>query len=150
MAYESYLYTAHKKTILKKRLVLSTMMYQCKWKQHSLMAILSFYYFNAKLGFEVIDHDIDPTSKNGEKLLNLYCKYNLTLLNILDFCDGIHARIHRYKSRIGKSILDYVFVSSDLKRILLQCVLMSKSSLRLGATSKAGKDFPTIVPLNPS
>ena len=23
--------------------VLSTMMYQCKWKQHSLMAILSFY-----------------------------------------------------------------------------------------------------------
>ena len=30
-------------TILRKQLVLSTMMYQCKWKQHSLMAILSFY-----------------------------------------------------------------------------------------------------------
>ena len=40
IAYESYLYTAHKKTILRKQLGLSTMMYQCKWKQHSLMAIL--------------------------------------------------------------------------------------------------------------
>ena len=30
--------------------------------------------FNAKLGFEVISHDMNPMPKNGEKLLNLFCK----------------------------------------------------------------------------
>ena len=124
MAYESYLYTAHKRTVLRKQLVLSTMMYQCKWKQHSLMVILILLSdFNAKLGFDVISHDMNPMSKNGEKLFNLYCKYNLTLLNALDFCEGTHTRIHRYKSRIEKSILDYVFVSSDLKKnVISMCI----------------------------
>ena len=32
--------------------------------------------FNAKLGFEVINHEMNPMYKNGEKLLNLFCKYN--------------------------------------------------------------------------
>ena len=41
--------------------------------------------FDAKLGFDVINHDMIPMSKNGEKLFNLFCKYNLTLLNTLDF-----------------------------------------------------------------
>ena len=44
--------------------------------------------FNAKLGFDVINHDMNPVPKNGEKLFNLFFKYNLTLLNTLDFVRG--------------------------------------------------------------
>ena len=99
-------------------------------------------------GFEVVNHDINPMFKNSKKLFYLFCKYNLTLLNTLDFCEGTQTCIHRYKSRTEKSIMDYVFVSSDPRKMLFQCVLTSKSSLQLGATSKVGKDFLTTVPLN--
>ena len=48
-------------------------------------AVILLGDFNAKLGFDVINHDMNPMSKNGEKLFYLFCKYNLTLLNTSDF-----------------------------------------------------------------
>ena len=93
--YESYLHMAHKKTILRRQLVLSTMMYQCRWKQHSLMVIIILPGdFNAKLEFDVINNDMNSMSKNGEKLFDLFYKYNLTLLNTTDCCEGTHILIH--------------------------------------------------------
>ena len=41
--------------------------------------------FNAKLGFDVINHDMNPMSKNGEKLFNLFCKYNLNFVEYFRF-----------------------------------------------------------------
>ena len=98
--------------------------------------------FNAKLGFDVINHDMNPMSKNGEKLFNLFCKYNLTLLNTLDFCEGTHTRIHRYKSRIEKSILDYVFVSSDLKKNVISMCIDEQKQFTPWRNLKSGKRFP--------
>ena len=49
--------------------------------------------FNAILGCDVINHDMNPMSKNGGKLFNLFCKYNLTLLNTLDLYEGTHTHI---------------------------------------------------------
>ena len=97
--------------------------------------------FNAKLGFDVINHDMNPMSKNGEELFNLFCKYNLTLLNTLDFCEGTHTRIHKYKSRIEKSILDYVFVSSDLKKNVISMCIDEQKQFTPWRNLKSGKRF---------
>ena len=56
-------------------------------------SIILLGHFNAELSFDVISHDMNPMSKNGEKLFNLFCKYNLTLLNTLDFCEGTHTHV---------------------------------------------------------
>ena len=82
-----------------------------------------------------------PKPKNGEKLFNLFCKYDLTLLNTLDFCEGAHTRIHRYKSRIEKSILDYVFVSSDLKENVISMCIDEQKQFTPWRNLKSGKRF---------
>ena len=97
--------------------------------------------FNANLGFDVLSHDMNPMSKNGEKLFNLFCKYNLTLLNTLDFCEGTHTRIHKYKSRIEKYILDYVFVSSDLKKNVISMCIDEQKQFTPWRNLKSGKRF---------
>ena len=72
----------------------------------------------------------------------MFCKYNLTLLNTLDFCEGAHTRIHRYKSRLEKSILDYVFVSSDLKKnVISMCIDEQTADYTLAQPQKWEKIF---------
>ena len=72
--------------------------------------------FNAKHGYSVIQSDIHPMSKNGELLFDMSNKYNMKLLNSSKFCTGTFTRIHKYKQEIEKSVLEYVFVSSDLEK----------------------------------
>ena len=69
----------------------------------------------AKLGYNVIPKDLHPMSKNGEQLFELCNKYNLKLMNASEHCEGVFTRIHKYKQTIEKSVLDYVFISSDLE-----------------------------------
>ena len=71
--------------------------------------------FNAKLGYNVIPKDLHLMSKNGEQLFELCNKYNLKLINASEHCEGVFTRIHKYKQTIEKSVLDYVFISSDLE-----------------------------------
>ena len=71
--------------------------------------------FNAKLGYDVIPKDLHPMSNNGEQLFKLCIKYNLKLMNASEHCEGVFTRIHKYKQTIEKSVLDYVFISSDLE-----------------------------------
>ena len=96
---------------------------------------------NAKLGFDVINHDMNPMSKNGEKLFNLFCKYNLTSLNTSEFCEETHTRIHRYKSSVEKSILDYVFVSSDLKKNVISMCIDEQKQFTPWRNLKSGKRY---------
>ena len=72
---------------------------------------------------------------------NLFCKYDLTLLNTSDFCEGTHTRIHRYKSRIEKSILDYVFVSSDRKKNLISMCIDEQKQFTPWHNLKSRKRF---------
>ena len=55
-------------------------------------------------------------SKNGELLFDMSKKYNMKLLNSSKICTGTFTRIHKYKREIEKSVLEYVFVSSDLEK----------------------------------
>ena len=37
-------------------------------------------------------------------------------MNASEHCEGMFTRIHKYKQTIEKSVLDYVFISSDLEK----------------------------------
>ena len=52
-------------------------------------------------------------STNGEHLMSIIEKYNLTVVNSLDICRGLFTRVNN-KNTMEKSILDYVLVSNDL------------------------------------
>ena len=68
---------------------------------------------NAKLGYDVIPNDLHPVSNNGEQLFELCNKYNLKVMNASEHCEGVFTHIHKCKQTIKKSVLDYVFTSSD-------------------------------------
>ena len=70
---------------------------------------------NAKLGYDVIPNDLHPLSNNDEQLFELCNKYNLKVMNASEHCEGVFTRIHKCKQIIEKSVLDYVFISSDLE-----------------------------------
>ena len=74
---------------------------------------------NTKLGYDVIRKDLHLMSNNGEQLLELCNKYNLKVMNASEHCEGVFTCIHKYKQATEKSILDYVFISSDLEEYLL-------------------------------
>ena len=70
---------------------------------------------NAKLGYDVIPNDLHPMSNNGEQLFELCNKYNQKVINASEHCEGVFTHIHKCKQTIEKSVLDYVFISSDLE-----------------------------------
>ena len=53
-------------------------------------------------------------SPNGKLLHALMMKYNLSLLNSSEVCNGLFTRTRDCQSRKELSVLDYVFVSTDL------------------------------------
>ena len=69
--------------------------------------------FNAKLGKDVIGGDVDPMSLNGKLLFSLCNKYNLFVLNSSNLCKGVFIRIHSYRNKVEKSVLEYVLISAD-------------------------------------
>ena len=71
--------------------------------------------FNTELGYDEIPKDLHPMSNNGEQLFGLCNKYNLKPMNASEQCEGVFTRIHKYKQTTEKSVLHYVFISSDLE-----------------------------------
>ena len=55
-------------------------------------------------------------SKNGELLFDMFNNYNIKLLNFSKFCTGTFTRSQKYKQETEKSVLEYVFVSTDLEK----------------------------------
>ena len=72
--------------------------------------------FNAKLGHSVVQNDIHLMAKNGDLLFDMFNNYNMKLLNSSKSCIGTFTRIHKYRQKIEKSVLEYVFVSSDIEK----------------------------------
>ena len=70
--------------------------------------------FYAKLGKDVIGGDVHPMSPNGKLLFPLCNKYNLFILNSSNLCKGVYTRIHNYRNKVEKSVLENVLVSADL------------------------------------
>ena len=72
--------------------------------------------FNAKLGYDIIKDDIHVMSPNGKLLDALMMRYNLSLLNSTELCNGLFTRPRDCQGRreLSVDVLDYVFVSNDL------------------------------------
>ena len=70
--------------------------------------------FNAKLGKDVVGGDVHPMSPSGKLLFSLCNKHNLFILNSSNMCKGVFTRIHNYRNKVEKSVLEYVLVSADL------------------------------------
>ena len=96
--------------------------------------------FNAKLGYDVIPKDLHPMSKNGELLFELCNKYNLEL-NDSERCEGVFTRLHKYKQTIEKSVLDYVFISSDLEEYFTSMQIDEEKHFTPWRTLKHGKRY---------
>ena len=41
-------------------------------------------------------------------------KYNLFVLNSSNLCKGVFTRIHNYRNKVEKSVVEYVLISADL------------------------------------
>ena len=70
--------------------------------------------FNAKLGKDVVGGDVHPMSANGRLLFSLSNNYNLFVLNFSDLCKEVFTRIHNYRNKVEKSVLEYVLISEDM------------------------------------
>ena len=97
--------------------------------------------FNAKLGYNVIPKDLHPMSKNGEQLFELCNKYNLKLMNASEHCEGVFTCIHKYKQTIEKSVLDYVFISSDLEEYFTSMQIDEEKHFTPWRSLKHGKRY---------
>ena len=81
---------------------------------------------NAKLGKEHIKNDPNDTTENGKLLLDILGRHNLTVVNTMDICDGTITRERRTKTRIEKSVLDYIIVCSRMKEYARRMVIDEK------------------------
>ena len=97
--------------------------------------------FNAKLGYDVIPKHLHPMSKNGELLFELCNKYSLKLTNASEHCEGVFTRVHKYKQTIEKSVLDYVFISSDLEEYFTSMQIDEEKHFTPWHTLKHGKRY---------
>ena len=70
--------------------------------------------FNAKLGEDVIADDIHPMSPNSKLLFPFCNKHKLVVLKSSSLCKEVFIRIHNYRNKVEKSVLEYVLTSEDL------------------------------------
>ena len=70
--------------------------------------------FSAKLGSEIINCDRHTMSRNGKLLHGLIQKYNLYLLNSSKVFSGVFTHTRQCNGKQEISVVDYVFVTSDI------------------------------------
>ena len=71
---------------------------------------------NSKLGPQIIPGDIHCQSENGKILAGIIERHGLVLGNSLDQCEGVITRKRVTKNGTEESVIDFVIMSSDLKR----------------------------------
>ena len=69
-------------------------------------------------------------------------------MNASEHCEGVFTRIHKYKQTIEKSVLDYVFISSDLEEYFTSMQIVEEKHLHHGVALNMVKDIPTFVLLS--
>ena len=104
-------------------------------------SIITVGDLNAKLGYDVIPNDLHPMSNNGEQLFELCNKYNLKVMNASEHCEGVFTRIHKCKQTIKKSVLDYVFISSDLEEYFTSMQIDEEKHFTPWRSLKHGKRY---------
>ena len=67
--------------------------------------------FNAKI--ELIDNEITAITNNGQLLLNVLNKYELSVCNFHPEAEGYYTRISKKKGKQEKSLLDYVVTTES-------------------------------------
>ena len=65
---------------------------------------------NAKLGSEIIKSDPHNITENGQLLLDLMDRQNLSVVNAMDICTGVITRERITKARVEKSVIDFIIV----------------------------------------
>ena len=96
---------------------------------------------NAKLGYGVIPNDLYPMSNIGEQLFKLCNKYNLKVMNASEHCEGVFTRLRKCKQTIGKSVLDCVFISSDLEEYFTSMQIDEEKHFTPWRSLKHGKRY---------
>ena len=104
-----------------------------------------FFYFsrrlNAKLGYDIIKDDIHVMSQNGKLLHALIMKYNLSLLNSFELCNGLFTRTRDCQGRKELSVPDYAFVSTDLYQNVKYMLIDEQQLFTIWRKLKKGKGF---------
>ena len=81
---------------------------------------------NAKLGRENIENDPHDVTHNGKLLLDIVQRNNLTIANTMDICEGVIARERITRTRIERSVLDYVIVCNRMKEFVKKMLIDDK------------------------
>ena len=97
--------------------------------------------FNAKLGYDEIPKDLNPISNNDKQLFESCNKCNLKLMNASEHWEGVFTRIHKYKQTIKKSVLNYVFISSDLEEYFTSMQINEEKHFTPWRSLKHGKRY---------
>ena len=80
-------------------------------------------------------------SNDCEQLFEFCNKYNLKLMNASEHGEGVSTRIHKYKQTIEKSVLDYVFISSDLEEYFTSMQIDEEKYFTPWCSLKHGKRY---------
>ena len=73
---------------------------------------------NAKLGSEIIKSDPHNITENGQLLLDLMDRQNLSVVNAMDICTGVITRERITKARVEKSVIDFIIVCGKMKEFV--------------------------------
>jgi hypothetical protein len=73
---------------------------------------------NAKLGSDIIQNDPHKITENGEILLDIMTRQNLSVVNGMDLCEGVVTRERITKNRIERSVIDFILVCEVMKEFV--------------------------------
>ena len=62
-------------------------------------------------------------------------------MNASEHCEGVFTRIHKYKQTIEKSVLDYIFISSDLEEYFTSIQIDEEKHFTPWRSLKHGKRY---------
>ena len=70
---------------------------------------------NAKLGSDIIKDDPHIMTENGQLLLDIMERQNLSVVNAMEECKGTITRERITTTRVEKSVIDFVIVCERMK-----------------------------------
>ena len=107
---------------------------------------------NSKLGWEIIKDDPNEKSANGDLLLGIIERTNLTVVNSLDLCQGTITRSTIKNGKKEESVLDYFLVCDQLLSSVEKMVVdeekvhvLTKFATKKGVKTKVESDHNLLV-----
>ena len=78
---------------------------------------------NAKVGSSVIKNDPHKRTQNGQLLLDVINRQNLTVVNSLDICKGTITRERKVENKEEKSIIDFIIICDKMLTFLTEMII---------------------------